>query len=165
MQSNGKEIYHLFNISQGVRQGGILSADLYKVYLNPLWNNLNNSGIGATIGDIMCNICACADDVTVNATNEEDAQILLDIAADFAKQERYELQPAKTNLIRIKPTSHTKYNLANQTLQPNGADIPDATEATHIGLLQTDNLSAEANVDNNIKKARRATYGQWIAWT
>ena len=70
------------------------------------------------------------------------------------------MQPAKTNIIRIKPTSHKKCNLANQTLQLNGSDIPDATEATHLGLLQTDNLSktVDAYDDNNVKKARRATY-------
>ena len=40
------------------------------------------------------------------------------------------------------------------------ANIPNVTEATHIGLPQTSNSkkSGEINVDNNIKKARRATY-------
>ena len=39
-------------------------------------------------------------------------------------------------------------------------DIPNVTEATHIGLQQTCNFkkSVEINVDNNIKKVRRATY-------
>ena len=32
-----------FTIEQGVRQGGILSADLYKLYGNPLLNRLTNS--------------------------------------------------------------------------------------------------------------------------
>ncbi|CAC5417514.1 unnamed protein product [Mytilus coruscus] len=35
-----------FSVSQGVRQGGILSTDLYKVYVNPLLNRLQQSGLG-----------------------------------------------------------------------------------------------------------------------
>ena len=34
-----------FEIGQGVRQGGILSADLYKVYGNPLLNRLTDSWV------------------------------------------------------------------------------------------------------------------------
>jgi len=39
-------------------------------------------------------------------------------------------------------------------------DIPNVTEATHIGLQQISNFkkSGEINVNNNIKKAQRATY-------
>lgn len=84
----------------------------------------------------------------------------MDIAADFAKQERYELQPSKTNTIRIKPSNRTSKGKPTHPLKLNGSDIPEVEEATHIGLKQTDLISktAEVNVENNIKKARRATY-------
>ena len=39
-----------FKIEQGVRQGGVLSADLYKLYINPLLNFLDDSGLGGKIG-------------------------------------------------------------------------------------------------------------------
>jgi len=35
-----------FKIEQGVRQGGVLSADLYKLYINPLLNFIGDSGLG-----------------------------------------------------------------------------------------------------------------------
>ena len=38
---------------------------------------------------------AAADDVTLNTTDFNDAQVLLTIAEDFASQERYQLQPQK----------------------------------------------------------------------
>jgi hypothetical protein len=47
-----------FKVSQGVRQGGILSADLYKIYVNPLLDRLNKTGLGAKVGDIICNTSA-----------------------------------------------------------------------------------------------------------
>jgi hypothetical protein len=56
-----------FEVTQGVRQGGILSADLYKIYVNPLLDRLNHTGLGAKIGNIICNTSVCADDVTLNS--------------------------------------------------------------------------------------------------
>jgi hypothetical protein len=44
-----------FKIEQGVRQGGVLSADLYRLYINPLLNFLDDSGLGGKIGNI--NVC------------------------------------------------------------------------------------------------------------
>ena len=56
VKSNGI-ISEFFNISEGIRQGGILSADLYKVYVNPLLERLNRVGDGARIGDITLRMC------------------------------------------------------------------------------------------------------------
>ena len=50
---------------QGVRQGGVLSADLFKVYDNGLLDRIQVSGKGARIGTIGIQAPACADDVTV----------------------------------------------------------------------------------------------------
>jgi hypothetical protein len=44
----------MISIEQGVRQDGALSADLYKVYVNPLLDILSNSGLGGKIGNINC---------------------------------------------------------------------------------------------------------------
>lgn len=38
-----------FHINQGVRQGGTLSADLYKVYINQLLNILVDSNLGGKL--------------------------------------------------------------------------------------------------------------------
>ena len=84
-----------FEVIQGVRQSGILSADLYKMYVNPLLDRLNLTCLGAKIDNIICNTSACADDITLNSFNE------IDTAAEYAKQERYQLQHTKTNSIRM----------------------------------------------------------------
>jgi hypothetical protein len=53
-------------------KGGVLSADLYKLYINPLLNFPDDSGLGGKIGNI--NVCAptCADDVAFIAYNPLD---------------------------------------------------------------------------------------------
>jgi hypothetical protein len=44
----------MFKIEQEVRKIDALSADLYKVYLNPLLNILSSTGLGGKIGNINC---------------------------------------------------------------------------------------------------------------
>jgi hypothetical protein len=55
---NGK-ISDQFKVLQGGRQGGILSTDLYKLYVNPLLDKLTSSNIGLKIGNVVCNTSAC----------------------------------------------------------------------------------------------------------
>jgi hypothetical protein len=52
-----------FAVSQGVRQEGVLSTDLYKLYINSLLDQIEDSGIGMQIGTIPCSAPTCADDV------------------------------------------------------------------------------------------------------
>ena len=49
----------VFKVDQGVRQGGILSTDLYKLYDNGLFDRLHLTGVGCHIGEIsMCRRCS-----------------------------------------------------------------------------------------------------------
>ena len=88
--------------------------------------------------------------------------MLIDTAAEYAKQERYQLQHTKTNSIRMH-SNRKQYSSGQQNLnllQINGQPINDTKEAPHIGLLQSDTIAKtmEINVEQNIKKARRTTY-------
>ncbi|CAC5412451.1 unnamed protein product [Mytilus coruscus] len=91
---NGKTS-ELFNVLQGVRQGGILSTDLYKLFINPLLNMLETSNLGCRIGNILCNTSACADDVALMSKKTSDMQVQINMANTFAGMEGYKLQPKK----------------------------------------------------------------------
>ena len=67
-------------------------------------------------------------------TNFNDAQVLLTIAENFASQERYQLQPTKTNTIQVKFSQRKQTDQIQQNLQLKNDNIPNVTEATHIGL-------------------------------
>ena len=45
-----------FEIQQGVRQGDVLSTDLYKVYSNPLLNRVTGLLIGGMVGEVCCEL-------------------------------------------------------------------------------------------------------------
>jgi hypothetical protein len=86
-----------------VRQDGILSTDLYKLYINPLLKRLEATNIGLKIGNISTNCTACADDVALPRENPVQTQILVNMAYDYAYMEGYELQPTKSVAPLINP--------------------------------------------------------------
>ena len=76
-------------LEQGVRPGGILSTDFYKVYNNGLLDRLTEAENATRIGPVICVAPACADDTVVAADCPEALQSLLDIGVDYSKMERY----------------------------------------------------------------------------
>ena len=80
-------------VEQGVRQGGILSTDLYKVYNDSLLDLLTMARNATRICPVICAAPTCADDCAVDADTPELLQTLLDIGVDNSKMERYIVQP------------------------------------------------------------------------
>ncbi|WAR14005.1 POLR-like protein [Mya arenaria] len=144
-----------FPVLQGVRRGGVLSADLYKYFVNPLLNRLQDKEIGCKIGTTRCNATACADDITLNSTVKKETQILIDIAENFAKQERYHFQPKKTEHLHlhITPTTKSASNVENGTYTINENVIKTVDSTTHLGIKRTSTKAQ--STDNNITKARK----------
>ena len=52
-------------MSNGVRQGGVLSPYLFAVYLDDLSNEVNNIKAGCYIGEVLLNHLMFADDLSV----------------------------------------------------------------------------------------------------
>ena len=155
---NGK-ISDQFEVLQGDRQGGILSTDLYKLYVNLLLDRLTSSNIGLKIRNIVCNTSACADGIALMSRNEVDMQIQINMSNDFAAMERYRLQLQKSISIQIKPKS-TKMASAPVEYTLGKDQMPNVERAVHLGIIRTtsalDNI--KENVDENMKKARRSVY-------
>jgi len=54
----GKHFSEPFHVSNGVRQGGVLSPYMFAVYLDDLSNELNNIKVGCYIGDVLFTLLA-----------------------------------------------------------------------------------------------------------
>ena len=87
-----------FQVSQGDRQGGIFSTNLYKLYINQLLNTCmyETTGIGYRIGNIRVNSTTCADDIALISEEQDQTQIFINMAYDYAYMEGYELQPTRS---------------------------------------------------------------------
>ena len=54
-----------------MRQGGILSTDLYKLYDNGLFDRPQLTCVGCRISEISCVVPGCADDAAVRQKTRE----------------------------------------------------------------------------------------------
>ena len=70
--AGGNYIY----LDRGVRQGGILSPFLFKLYINGLLNEVSDSNVGCKYGALRLNILAYADDVVLLADSKDNLEIL-----------------------------------------------------------------------------------------
>jgi hypothetical protein len=78
----------------------------------------------------------------------------------MCKCDRYQLQPAKSVILPVKSKIKTiETNEGFWKIDNTGNKImPVVDKATHIGITRSDTTSARTTVDENIRKARRATY-------
>ena len=150
VKSNGL-ISDPFPINQGVKQGGILSADLYKLYINDLLKNTEKSGLGAKIGTIHCAAPTCADDVALVSDNPHELQVLINMAFHYSCKERYKLQPLKSVILPIYPNKR-KISEITHTWSLGTSVMPIVDKATHMGLLRTSTLYHSDSIYENTKK-------------
>ncbi len=141
-----------FPILQGVRQGAVCSAELYKRFNNPLLNRLSSSGVGARIGHLMIPAPTCADDIALMATDPVELQILINIVQEFSQEMRYELQPKKTSILIIRPDdTPCKFLL-------HGQPISVKTVVEHLGVSRDKSGGPTVQIQLNIEKSKKAAF-------
>ena len=151
------QISEKFRVEQGVRQGGILSTDLYKVYEDSLLDRLCMARNATTIGPVICAAPACADDCAVLADTPELLQSFLDIGVDSSKMKRYILQPVKSVILEILNRLRRDNRESNTGWDLNGVQKPKVDKTMHVGICRSSDTDERA-VAENIKKARRTMY-------
>ena len=114
--------------------------------------------MGHRIGNININSTACADDIALVSENPDQAQVLINMAYDYAYMEGYELQPTKSVVLNISQKQNNRKNSTTFTMGPH--KIPAIESATHLGIIRTTSLKGNSigNVEENMKKARRSAY-------
>ena len=154
----GGAISTSFYIEQGMRQGGLLSTDLFKVYNNPLLCKVSDSGYGAKIGNIRCGAPTVADDTAFMSDSKTELQIMLDMAVDNSKREVYLLQPVKHVVLEAKPSRVKIITDVDLVCTLDGEYMPIVDHTAHIGMYRSATLQTPVAIDSNIQKSRRAMY-------
>jgi len=81
----GKHLSEPFHVSNGVRQGGILSPYWFAVYLDHSSNELNSIKAGCYIGEVLLYHLMFSDDICVFCPSVRWLQRILDVCQAYAK--------------------------------------------------------------------------------
>ena len=81
----GSTMSSKFQVTNGVRQWGVLSPLLFNVYVNELSEFLNKSGIGGNMVGTIINHMLYADDICIVSLSSSGLQQLLNICNDYCE--------------------------------------------------------------------------------
>jgi exonuclease III len=101
----GNTLSQGFNVSNGVRQGGILSPYFFNLYINDLSVCLTKREVGCFINDTCVNHLIYADDAVLIAPSPAALQKLVDVCHDFASKHDISFNVKKTVCSCFKPKS------------------------------------------------------------
>jgi hypothetical protein len=99
----GNNTSHAFNVSNGVRQGGVLSPYLYNVFMDDLSSVLNKSRIGCVMNGCYINHVCYADDSVLIAPSPTGLQHLINICQKYAYNNEIIYNVKKTICMCVKP--------------------------------------------------------------
>ena len=95
-----------FSISNGVRQGGVLSPYLFAVYLNSLLDELSFAGVGCYWRSLFAGAFCYADDVVLLAPCASALRKMLSICSSYANSHGLSFNTEKTQLICFSKSPH-----------------------------------------------------------
>ena len=123
----GKHFFHIFCVSNGVKQGGIISPVLFNVYMDDLSCVLNRSNIGGRLGGEIVNQLSYADDLCLICLLSAGMQKLLDVCSKYTTEHSL---PYNAN----KCFKATSIKFERPTLHFGQLSIPNVTDCRYLGI-------------------------------
>ena len=130
------ELSQSFNVTNGVRQGGILSPLFFSIYVDNLLKELKDSGIGCHIGNHYFGALGYADDIVLLCPSKEGLRKLISICEKYAMDHDILFNGNKSKLLVFGSTTN---NLVS--IYVNGVEVPVCDNAMHLGNFISNKLS------------------------
>ena len=144
----GSSLSNGFSVSNGVRQGGVLSPYLFAVYLDGLLEELSNSGVGCYWGSSFVGALAYADDVVLLAPCASALRCMLSICSSFASHHGLVFNAKKTQLICFRTF---KSNCILPTICFENVTLKYTDEIKHLGHILNYNLDDGPDIIRALK--------------
>ena len=119
-----------FSVTNGVKQGGVLSPILFSVYVDDLLVELSKSGIGCHVGNNYVGCLSYADDLTLLAPTVKALQNMIDICEKYATSFDITFNGKKSVLMMFKGISCKN---SDCHVVVNGNIVRKTNQALHLG--------------------------------
>lgn len=127
-----------FYVTNGVRQGGILSPSFFNIYLDELSQILNDNLSGCMINSCRINHLFYADDSVLLGPSPKSLQNLIDVCEEYAAKYELSFNIKKTKVMCFKPKCLKNIHVPDFTL--NGNKLQLVTSHTYLGVIIDDYL-------------------------
>ena len=143
-----------FKVSNGVRQGSIISSIFFAIYINELLEILRKKKIGCHIDGVFYGAQIFADDIFLLSGNICGLQEMINSCSEFARQKNLKFgthinpEKSKTKFIAFAKRRNEIKNLRNVMLD--GNPLPWVNSVKHLGnTIQSDN---SMKIDLSLKR-------------
>ena len=141
-----------FKSHQGLLQGGVSSASFHKTYENPLLLRLEHTETGLKIGTEYLGTITVADDKALLDTSPSGLQIAMNMATEYANDERYVNGTDKSQVYMVNPNQGDE----NHKWHLNHYPLNIAEQYNHLGIIRGG--SKHSPGQDAVKKARKTAY-------
>ncbi|MCP3883797.1 MAG: hypothetical protein GY701_36125, partial [Sulfitobacter sp.] len=138
-----------FNVTNGVRQGGILSPILFNVFMDDLSVRLNKEYSGCYLNGVPYNHLFYADDSVLLAPSPLALQKLLNICEAYAKDVELSYNTKKTVCMSILPKWLKSNNLLQFVL--NGNTLSFTNEHKYLGVYLRDDCMDGSDIQQQVR--------------
>ena len=97
----GSSFSDSFCVSNGVRQGGVLSPVFFPIYLDGLLEELSDSGVGCYWGSMFTGAFCYADDIVLLAPCASALRSMLKICSSYANSHGLMFNESKTRYFQL----------------------------------------------------------------
>ena len=142
----GSVVSDNFLITNGVRQGGILSPLFFNVYMDCLSESLRNTQTGCNVGGVMINHLTYADDLVIISPSVKGLQRLLDICDVYGQNHYILFNHDKTVCMYLYMPSGNCYYLNTPVVVLNGIQLAFVRTYKYVGTVMTCDNADDANM-------------------
>lgn len=148
----------VFNIVNGVKQGGVISPVLFCVYVDDLLCMLAKSNVGCYIGTYFLGALAYADDIVLLAPTASAMRSMLRLCDSYAFEYKIVFNASKSKCIRFAPKKcgRSLSLSATPTFYVNNHVIEYVDQWPHLGHV----ISSDLDDKHDIMKSRNTLVGQ-----
>lgn len=155
---DGESLSEPFSVSQGVKQGCLLSPVLFSLYLNDLHDLLPG---GVEVAGTTVKLLMYADDIVLLSTSPDVLQKMIDALYSYCKKWGLKVNLAKSKILIFREGPRFS-KLLGWTLGEEKIEI--VNEYKYLGVILTYNLSLLKHLDLKLATAKNAINATWISY-
>jgi hypothetical protein len=145
----------VIKINRGVKQGGVLSPQLFNFFINELLEILKNSGMGIRCGNTNLPIMGYCDDTQLLANLICELQRMIDICVDYSKKWLMKYNIKKSMIMNI---GYQMIKNEDIKIKINDRVLPVVSECKYLGLKITEKNEDDNYLVEKFRNIQRCVY-------
>ena len=141
----GSHFSRYFHLRNGVKQGGVISAQLFTVYIDKLLLDLKHSGYGCHLSDTFTGVLSYADDITLICSSLRGMNCMLKICSNFAQNFSLTFSSNKSMCIKFGESVNDREKIMLNDLQ-----IAWDNDVRHLGNYINKSLSDKLDCQQKV---------------